>query len=64
VIEEEPRGVAGRQLLLAQSAGGIVIAVRLRALPGALRTCRIGDVVCQITYALICMSLMMAAIIS
>ena len=39
VVEEEPRGGV-LQLLLARLAGQVVIAVRLRALPGALRTCR------------------------
>jgi hypothetical protein len=33
-------GVAGLQPLLAQPAGQAVIAVRKRAPPGALRTCR------------------------
>ena len=40
VVEEEPQGVARLQLLLAQLAGQVVIAVRLRALLCALRTCR------------------------
>jgi hypothetical protein len=40
VVEEEPRAVAVLQLLLAQLAGQVVIAVRLRALLCALRTCR------------------------
>ena len=40
VVEGEPQGVAGLQLLLAQLAGQVVIAVRLRALLCALRTCR------------------------
>ena len=38
VVEEEPPG--GLQLLLAQLARQVVIAVRLRALLCALRTCR------------------------
>jgi hypothetical protein len=41
VLEEERRGPAGLQLLLSRPTGQVVVAVRLRALPGAsaLRTC-------------------------
>jgi hypothetical protein len=34
------RGLAGLQVLLPQPAGQVMVAVRLRALPGALSTCR------------------------
>jgi len=40
ILEEEPRGLAGLQLLLPHPAGQVVIALTLRALPGALPTCR------------------------
>jgi len=39
VEEQEPRGLAGPQLLPAQPAGQVMIAVRLTAPPAALRTC-------------------------
>ena len=42
VVEEEPRG-GGLQLLLAQLAGQVVIAVRLRALLGTSRTCLLTE---------------------
>jgi hypothetical protein len=48
VVEEEPRGVAGPRLLLAQPAGQVVIAVRLTAPPAALRTCRCEGVAIQL----------------
>jgi hypothetical protein len=42
VVQEEPQAVAVLQLLLAQLAGQVVIAVRLRALLCALRTWMTG----------------------
>ena len=61
VVEEEPRGGV-LQLLLARLAGQVVIAVRLRALLCALRTCRIAGVTSPYTFAPICTSLTAAAI--
>jgi hypothetical protein len=49
-------GLAGLQLLMAQPAGQVVIAVRLRALPGVLRTCRIAGVACARNYAQLCIT--------
>lgn len=55
---------AGLQPLMAQPAGQVVIAVRLRALLCALRTCRNEDVAGPYTYALACIPLTVAAIVN